>query len=116
MNLCCRGSVDGSVDIDRWPVDYVWTHLNRGPPGEGASQFGNLCSTLSTFSEAEFVTYVTFVTCTEDHYNTSHVDIIFITNCLAFCSDMRSKSQHRNRVIRWIPSDSLNIFCNFCTP
>lgn len=89
---------------------------SSGPPGEGASQFGNLCSTLSTFSEAEFVTYVTFVTCTENHYNTSHVDIIFITNCLAFCNDMRSKSQHRNRVIRWIPSDSLNIFCKFCTP
>jgi hypothetical protein len=28
VNLCCRGSVDGSVDIDRRPVDYVWTHLN----------------------------------------------------------------------------------------
>jgi hypothetical protein len=26
-NLFCRGSVDGSVDIDRRPVDYVWTHL-----------------------------------------------------------------------------------------
>jgi hypothetical protein len=27
VNLCCRGSVDGSVDIDRQPVDYVWTHF-----------------------------------------------------------------------------------------
>jgi hypothetical protein len=24
MNLSCRGSVDGSVDIDQQPVDYVW--------------------------------------------------------------------------------------------
>ncbi|KAI5720027.1 hypothetical protein M8J77_000807 [Diaphorina citri] len=23
----CRDSLDGSVDIDRRPVDYVWTHL-----------------------------------------------------------------------------------------
>jgi hypothetical protein len=26
VNLCPRGSVD---DIDRRPVDYVWTHLNN---------------------------------------------------------------------------------------
>ncbi|KAI5743607.1 hypothetical protein M8J77_020175 [Diaphorina citri] len=28
VNLCCRGSVDGSVDIDGQSVDYVWTHVN----------------------------------------------------------------------------------------
>jgi hypothetical protein len=27
VNLCCRGSVDVSVYIDPWPVDYVWTQL-----------------------------------------------------------------------------------------
>jgi hypothetical protein len=32
VNLCCLGSVDGSVDNDQWPVNYVWRghshHLN----------------------------------------------------------------------------------------
>jgi hypothetical protein len=27
--LCYRGSVDGSVDVDRTPVDYVWTRLKN---------------------------------------------------------------------------------------
>jgi hypothetical protein len=27
VSLCYRGSVNGLVDIERWPVDYVSTHL-----------------------------------------------------------------------------------------
>jgi hypothetical protein len=30
VNLCCRGREDVLVDIDRRPVDNVWTHLYFG--------------------------------------------------------------------------------------
>jgi hypothetical protein len=57
LNLCCPGSVDGSVHIDQGPADYVWTQLGEEKKKRGLIQ--NTESWRHLFSHALFKLYNT---------------------------------------------------------